>query len=222
MMEATKYSINESFSNKNELTPVSKFTDFDNHIDLYNSSELKSKVFNITGFTAAFALLIPNCNAINHIKQQQITPTVDIINTYLDRDKIVNDYTSFITQDRVPNRVSFGKIISDILSYQALKRDWDGYGAYSLENTSGVNSISVLEKLGEDIYQNIYDYYPNPNGTLSLEWKNNNKFLGLEIGNEEFSYFYKKAKDTKLYYNNILFEKNNIDILKENLIEMFS
>lgn len=35
----------------------------------------------------------------------------------------------------------------------------------------------------------LTDIYPNPNGTLTLEWEQNYKEIGLEVGCREFSFF---------------------------------
>ncbi len=209
-----KYSIKNFVTLEAELTKE----DVSGYTSLYDSISLKSRISNIAGITAAFAIMIPDCSAANLIKSQT-TPTIELVNTYLERDN-VNDYTLVIPQNISQPKIKFNKIVSDILSFQSLKFDWDGYGAYALENLSGVNSISILENLGAEIYGDLHDYYPNPNGTLSFEWKNKFSFLGLEVGNEEFSYFLRESKENKHYHNHLSFESKNVRLLKENLTEM--
>lgn len=112
----------------------------------------------------------------------------------------------------------FSDIINDIISFQDLKNNWDGYGAYPLQNKSGVNSISILKQLENEIYNKIDDYYPNPSGTLSLIWKSSNSILELEIGDNEFSYYYNlnNSNNSKYFYAKDL-NTNNIDELKLNI-----
>jgi energy-coupling factor transporter ATP-binding protein EcfA2 len=81
-----------------------------------------------------------------------------------------------------------------------------------------VNSINILQKLGSDFFNIIDDYYPNPSGTLSIMWDFPNSILELEIGNQEFSYYFKvyDANETKYFYAKE-FNESNIDELKSNL-----
>lgn len=211
-----KYSLKNSGSIDADVSLVNE--DVTSYTNLYDSVSLKSRVLNIAGITAAFALVIPDCSASELIKQE--SSTTELVKTYIDRSD-VNDYVLVIPNTVSKPNFNFGDIVSDILSFQALKNDWDGYGAYALENLSGVNSISILENLGLELYGKLDDYYPNPNGTLSFEWRNQKSILALEIGNDEFTYFFKESLENKFYHNNLPFEKKNIKMLKEDLYRMF-
>lgn len=216
MNELMKYSLKNSGSIDADVSLVNE--DVTSYTNLYDSVSLKSRVLNIAGITAAFALVIPDCSASELIKQE--SSTTELVKTYIDRSD-VNDYVLVIPNTVSKPNFNFGDIVSDILSFQALKNDWDGYGAYALENLSGVNSISILENLGLELYGKLDDYYPNPNGTLSFEWRNQKSILALEIGNDEFTYFFKESLENKFYHNNLPFEKKNIKMLKEDLYRMF-
>lgn len=100
--------------------------------------------------------------------------------------KITQTNTEEVTEDE-----------SDILREQAqdeirtianFQDDWDGYGA--------IRPLSECLKHALEIISNnnirldyLTDIYPNPNGTLTLEWEQDDNEIGLEVGSQEFSYF---------------------------------
>ncbi|MBA7592270.1 hypothetical protein ES708_34448 [subsurface metagenome] len=82
-------------------------------------------------------------------------------------------------------------IVSNILSFHTLKQDWDGYGAIPSNVKTCANSISFLVEVKEfKVY--ITEVYPDPHGTISIEWENlNNERLVVEIGEDGFSFYIK-------------------------------
>ena len=66
--------------------------------------------------------------------------------------------------------------------------DWDGYGAIRPLSECLNHALEIVrnEKINLDF---LTDIYPNPNGTLSLEWEQDDNEIGLELGKEEFSFF---------------------------------
>jgi hypothetical protein len=82
-------------------------------------------------------------------------------------------------------------IVSNILSFHTLKQDWDGYGAIPSNVKTCANSISFLVEVKE-FKDYITEVYPNPHGTISIEWENlNNEKLVVEIGEDGFSFYIK-------------------------------
>ncbi|MBA7518354.1 hypothetical protein ES705_10424 [subsurface metagenome] len=82
-------------------------------------------------------------------------------------------------------------IVSNILSFHTLKQDWDGYGAIPSNVKTCANSISFLVEVKE-FKDYITEVYPNPHGTISIEWENlNNERLVVEIGEDGFSFYIK-------------------------------
>lgn len=82
-------------------------------------------------------------------------------------------------------------IVSNILSFHTLKQDWDGYGAIPSNVKTCANSISFLVEVKE-FKDYINEVYPNPHGTISIEWENlNNERLVVEIGEDGFSFYIK-------------------------------
>ena len=66
--------------------------------------------------------------------------------------------------------------------------DWDGYGAIRPLSECLNHALEIVrnKKINLDF---LTDIYPNPNGTLSLEWEQDDNEIGLELGKEEFSFF---------------------------------
>ena len=69
-----------------------------------------------------------------------------------------------------------------------LQDDWDGYGAIRPLSECLNHALEIVrnKKINLDF---LTDIYPNPNGTLSLEWEQDDNEIGLELGKEEFSFF---------------------------------
>ena len=66
--------------------------------------------------------------------------------------------------------------------------DWDGYGAIRPLSECLNHALEIIRNKNISL-DYLSDIYPNPNGTLSLEWEKNDNEIGLEVGKEEFSYF---------------------------------
>jgi len=86
---------------------------------------------------------------------------------------------------------SIEEIVSNILSFHTLKQDWDGYGAIPSNVKTCANSISLLVEVKE-FKDYITDVYPNPHGSITIEWENLiNDRLVVEIGEDGFSFYIK-------------------------------
>ncbi len=64
------------------------------------------------------------------------------------------------------------EIIMDILSFKSLHEKWDGFDAIPMEVKSATNAIKLMDYIGENIFCDVTNYYPNPNGTITFEWEN--------------------------------------------------
>lgn len=99
-------------------------------------------------------------------------------------------YNSLITINLFQStRVSELKEI--VKSFSLLKEDWDGYGGYPPSNKVVANSIYLIEGLPSEVFVD-YDnenLFPNPNGTISIEWRKNQNVVGVEIGKEYGVFF---------------------------------
>lgn len=68
-----------------------------------------------------------------------------------------------------------------------LTGNWDGYGGIA----SLPKIVSTAKKIITLLHEYpIYDLYPMPNGTITIEWVNSKEDkISLEIGEENYSYF---------------------------------
>ena len=66
--------------------------------------------------------------------------------------------------------------------------NWDGYGAIRPLSECLNHALEIIRNKNISL-DYLSDIYPNPNGTLSLEWEKNDNEIGLEVGKEEFSFF---------------------------------
>ncbi len=75
------------------------------------------------------------------------------------------------------------ELLRELNHIYALPDGWDGYGAIKIQKPCYEWTKMVIENMPED---RVYSIYPNPNGTISLEWDDKN----LEIGNTKFLYVF--------------------------------
>ncbi len=81
-------------------------------------------------------------------------------------------------------------IIEKILTFTELEYDWDGYGAIPLCIDVYENSKIILNYLNTD----VDDVFPNPHGTLGIEYVNEDKFLYIEVGEKSMTWYSKSYK----------------------------
>lgn len=110
------------------------------------------------------------------------------------------------------------EIIEKVLSFKSLEDSWDGYGAIPLEIQASSNALSLIDSIGDELSCKLYDIYPNPHGTITLEWENiDNECLVLEIGNKTFSYYLELNSVETLYRSKLLLTNENIKLLKNHI-----
>tara|TARA_R110002167_G_scaffold121052_2_gene299299 strand:- start:3620 stop:4225 length:606 start_codon:yes stop_codon:yes gene_type:complete len=103
------------------------------------------------------------------------------------------------------------ELIKTLLSFKSLVNNWDGYGAVPLELDSATNAITIISLVDDFIISKINDIYPNPNGTVSIIWKNqNNDIISLEIGNNYMSYFVKSSGEEPRFFDNIQIDSSSV------------
>lgn len=67
--------------------------------------------------------------------------------------------------------------------------NWDEEGAMRVSTTAIKNVLNLLDHASIRI-DLLRDIYANPNGTISVEWENdNNEFAGMQIGRKQMSYY---------------------------------
>lgn len=192
--------------------------EIDKNISKHSS---RTGILNKLSLTAGILSLAPTNVPANIITNSQIK--IENIELYTN-EKIVDNnlnYTDFLTPYSNKQTIyTLNEINSNILSFACLKNDWDGFGAFPLENKSSVNALSIVSMLNKEITNQISDLFPNPHGTLTIEWETSNGLLSLEIGNEEISFFKEKLGVETEYFNNLEITDYSIDILKTNIMSI--
>jgi hypothetical protein len=102
-------------------------------------------------------------------------------------------------------------ILNDINEIELLEDNWDGYGAIKV-NIEILNTLKLfINSLDEKHLENVYDIYPNPNGTISIEFTFIKIYmLSIEIGETTFSYFI-KSEGICIHSSDFI---ENIELLK--------
>lgn len=125
-----------------------------------------------------------NMSGFDILNQQQLSMSVDKIEEYIDS---ISCYPYEIEET---NYFDKSKIIEQILLFKSLENKWDGFSAVPTGVQCAVNAIKIIDHLSVKSLKKISDLYPNPNGTISIEWENNlEEVVSVEIGKDTFSYF---------------------------------
>jgi hypothetical protein len=119
------------------------------------------------------------------------------------------------------SRNRFEYLLNQIEELSALEDNWDRYGAVA--PLTGVTSkvSQFVPFLAADFVEKITDIFPNPHGTVTIEWENRDKeIISLEIGLNNFSYFVKcNEEDPKFIDGQDIMA--SIDTLTEDLDHLF-
>lgn len=101
--------------------------------------------------------------------------------------------------------------MDEVRTFANFQDDWDGYGAIRPLSECLNHALDIIrnEKISLDY---LTDIYPNPNGTLTLEWEQDDNEIGLEVGSREFSY-YAHFGEVHTYNNQKLYVAKEIEKL---------
>ena len=84
----------------------------------------------------------------------------------------------------------YQQVVSRINKLKMLNNDWDGYDSVKVTEKSAQNALMFIQSLSISNIESVTDIFPNPHGTISMEWVNGlNEKISLEIGGNSFSYF---------------------------------
>jgi hypothetical protein len=79
---------------------------------------------------------------------------------------------------------------NEIHNFQKLENNWDGYNAIPVKEEAGSIAGKFISLLDSYLVDKISDIFPNPHGTITIEWESpNNEKLSMEIGQNNYSYF---------------------------------
>lgn len=110
-------------------------------------------------------------------------------------------------------RMETRNLVLSIANYQD---DWDGYGAIRPLSECLSHALDIIGNSHISL-NNLSDIYPNPNGTITIEWEQNGNEIGLELGNHEFSY-YVHIGDLHSYNNKKQYNDEEIAKLAEYVV----
>jgi hypothetical protein len=98
-----------------------------------------------------------------------------------------------------PVQISGTNTKCKVAEFKLLKSNWDGYGGIPLIEEIGNHADNLITTMSDVYIDHISDVFPNPNGTITIEWENKkDEKLSLEIGLHNYSIFIKyKDKDPK-------------------------
>ena len=110
------------------------------------------------------------------------------------------------------NIVDVKSILSDL---EKINDNWDGYGGSKpLEEIIERTNNFVTTKLTTIELDKLTDIYPNPNGTISLEFeKNKSRRISLEIGLNSASYYFKLDEKNVEFNDDV--DINSIKIIED-------
>jgi len=84
-----------------------------------------------------------------------------------------------------------------ILEIEKLEANWDGYGAEPICASCIENARTIVELLPP--FAMSPDLFPNPNGTITLEWENAHGTLSIEVGETSISGFFDTDTEPLFY-----------------------
>lgn len=171
--------------------------------DINNPNSTKSVAFEVFLKRSAVKFAIVGSSLLANVEQ---TYSMSPILKYSDElsidsynNEILNDYPNCLQDYKTPLSLKKMKseLIQDIVSFESLKVNWDGYSAVPLEVKTASNAINFINLLDDKTISGINSLFPNPNGTLSIIWTNiRNERISFEIGNKSYS-FYSKFNSSK-------------------------
>jgi hypothetical protein len=117
---------------------------------------------------------------------------------------------------------SLEKFLNEVLSFKSLENNWDGYGAIPTEVKSATQAISLASRLSERTLSKVSDVFPNPNGTVTIEWENHSgEKLVAEIGNNTFSYYLELNALPPKFFNNVQVGEESVSALNTHIKKLF-
>jgi hypothetical protein len=111
---------------------------------------------------------------------------------------------------------------SKINEFILLRDNWDGYGGVPLLQLIGDKANLFVTLLNSSYIDLIADVFPNPNGTITIEWETKKEEkISLEIGENNYSYFLKLNNKEPKFINgeDIITDK---EIFTKALSKLFS
>jgi hypothetical protein len=131
-------------------------------------------------------------------------------------DRILTGYSdsTWLKGKEVPlkhDSHDLGNLIKGIADFTRLPKNWDGYEAIPLQKSNFSNATFLITLLSRSSIRKISDYFPNANGTLTIEWENSkDEKVSVEVGGSTFSYYVKLDAQSPLFFNGNTFTDSEI------------
>lgn len=156
-----------------------------------------------------------------HFNLDVVEPAVQTI-SLKNSEKISEGVSRYINEiTNVGIDVSKYSLIGKIISFKSLENSWDGFGAIPLGVKCATNAIKLLDNFNPNMLSKISDIFPNPNGTITIEWENNiSEIISLEVGQETFTYYVDFKSLEPKFFNKQSFSVENIKLLKKYISEV--
>ncbi len=109
-------------------------------------------------------------------------------------------------------------LMDQLMSFRSLVQSWDGYGAIPTGARCAATAVKVINGLSNQAIDEMEDFYPNSNGSVSFKWANVlDEKLSLSVGSDSFSYYCRRnGMEAELFdevpINEITINKLNEDI----------
>ena len=96
----------------------------------------------------------------------------------------------------------------EVMALAKLEDNWDEEGAQRVSTTAIKNVLNLLDYHSVRI-DLIVDIYANTNGTVSVEWENDNhEYAGVQIGRKQMSYYVTRHQGSDYCNLEYINEKN--------------
>lgn len=103
--------------------------------------------------------------------------------------------------------MNFIQISDKILDLVKLEENWDGYGANKINFSTITNAYHLINTIDDKYLEqlDINYIYPDPNGSISLEWENGDYYLIIELGKNTLSFVAVLPNNEKYRLNSVDF-----------------
>lgn len=126
---------------------------------------------------------------------------------------------NFYFQEYYQIRQEIENKIQEIATLQA---NWDGYQASAIQEEVISNAKKIIYQLPMRFIQLLHssDITPTPNGTILIEWTNNESFLLIDVGKQGISIAGKAKKELTIQKTANLQEAP--DVIKQSLEAIYN
>lgn len=108
--------------------------------------------------------------------------------------------------------------LKSLPSLANLPVNWDGYGAEPITPECVAHVRVILATLPE--YAPSPEMFPNPNGTITLEWETDKGIASVEVGNTHISSFIEIDGDTQYFHE--AHTQKLPEFLRSALVELYT